>query len=223
MNVTSAADPLASLRTENRQTNDNRSELGQEEYLELMITQFQNQDPFKPMENGDFIAQLAQFGTVSGIAELQESFSAVAASISSDQTLQASGLIGRTVLAEVDTGPLTEGGELMAAVDLPEAAGAVTVEVRDSAGALVRTLELGAQPAGLARFTWDGVTAQGEQAASGLYTFSARVETPSGPQAVNTLVAAQVESISLAPDTGALALNFRDMAPLSLRQVRQIM
>ena len=147
----------------------------------------------------------------------------MASSISSDQTLQASGLIGRTVLAQVDTGRLDQGGTMGGAVDLPEATTGVTVEVRDSAGQLVRQIELGPQNAGLARFAWDGVTADGDLAASGDYSFSARFETVDGPQAANSLVAAEVESVSLAPETGELSLNFHDMASLSLRHIRQIM
>ena len=47
-----------------------KSSLGQEDFLKLMTTQLQNQDPFAPMDNGDFIAQMAQFSTVTGITEI---------------------------------------------------------------------------------------------------------------------------------------------------------
>jgi hypothetical protein len=53
-------------------------ELGQEEFLRLMMTQLRNQDPFKPMESGEFLGQLAQFGTVTGLGELQQSFEGLA-------------------------------------------------------------------------------------------------------------------------------------------------
>ncbi|HEU4618215.1 MAG TPA: flagellar hook capping FlgD N-terminal domain-containing protein, partial [Gammaproteobacteria bacterium] len=45
--------------------------LGQADFLRLMITQLRNQDPFKPMESGEFLGQIAQFGTVSGIDEVR--------------------------------------------------------------------------------------------------------------------------------------------------------
>ena len=47
-----------------------KTALGQEDFLKLMTTQLQNQDPFAPMDNGDFIAQMAQFSTVTGITEI---------------------------------------------------------------------------------------------------------------------------------------------------------
>ena len=51
-----------------------RDKVGQDQFLELMITQLKNQDPMKPMDNGQFLSQMAQFGTVSGINDLQKSF-----------------------------------------------------------------------------------------------------------------------------------------------------
>ena len=79
-----------------------KSELGQEAFLKLMTTQLQNQDPFKPMDNGEFLSQIAQFGTVSGINDLQESFKSFSNSIVPNQSLQAAGLINRNVLVPSD-------------------------------------------------------------------------------------------------------------------------
>ncbi|MGY8841488.1 MAG: flagellar hook assembly protein FlgD, partial [Pseudomonadales bacterium] len=49
------------------------SVLGQEDFLKLLTTQLQHQDPMEPMENGEFMGQMAQFSTVSGITEMGES------------------------------------------------------------------------------------------------------------------------------------------------------
>ena len=95
-----------------------RTELGQEDFMTLMIAQFRNQDPFEPLDNGDFLGQLAQFGTVSGIDELNSSFSGLQNSIQSEQALQAANLVGHAVLAETETGFLPPGGSLYGAIDL---------------------------------------------------------------------------------------------------------
>jgi len=104
-----------------------RSELGQEDFMTLMIAQFRNQDPMKPMENGEFLGQLAQFGTVSGIDELHGEFAGLRSSIQSEQALQAANLVGHTVLAESDTGYFTGGGRLAGAVELPASAANVQI------------------------------------------------------------------------------------------------
>jgi flagellar basal-body rod modification protein FlgD len=69
-----------------------KKSLGQDQFLKLMTTQMTHQDPTKPMQNGEFLSQMAQFGTVSGIQDLQQSFKDFAASIGSDQALQAAKL-----------------------------------------------------------------------------------------------------------------------------------
>jgi flagellar basal-body rod modification protein FlgD len=57
--------------------------LGQEAFLDLMVAQLENQDPLNSMESGDFLSQIAQFGTVNGITELQGSFAVLASALQS--------------------------------------------------------------------------------------------------------------------------------------------
>ena len=93
----SGNDPLAALGL--AQTNEAKSnELGQSDFLKLMTTQLQSQDPLEPMENGDFIAQLAQFSTVSGMETLVETVNTLASALTGGQALEASNLLGRGVL-----------------------------------------------------------------------------------------------------------------------------
>jgi flagellar basal-body rod modification protein FlgD len=90
----------------------------QDQFLNLMIAQLKNQDPFKPLESGEFLTQIAQFGTVTGVKELQSSFSQLASSISSNQALQASSLVGRTVNIESNAGVLGQDSPLSGTVEL---------------------------------------------------------------------------------------------------------
>ena len=99
-------------------TESGRDELGQEDFLTLMITQFRNQDPFEPMDNGDFLGQLAQFGTVNGIEQLNSSMAGLTGSIQNDQALQAASLVGRGVLAQSNAGYLPDGGQMTGAVEV---------------------------------------------------------------------------------------------------------
>lgn len=200
-----------------------KGDLGQEDFLRLMITQFKNQDPFKPMENGEFLGQIAQFGTVSGIQDLQAAFSSLSESLYSDQALKTSGLVGRTVLAKGNAGVLEADGVLEGAVDVIEGTPALTVEIRDAGGQLVRRMDLGSQAPGLVSFQWDGVTDEGIVAAPGVYNVEARLAQNDGVFAAETLIAATVESVSLARAGSALTLNIAGLGQMSLSQVRQIM
>ncbi|MBT8098756.1 MAG: flagellar hook assembly protein FlgD [Gammaproteobacteria bacterium] len=199
-----------------------RSELGQEDFLTLMITQFQNQDPFEPMDNGEFLGQLAQFSTVNGIESLNSSFSGLAGSIQDEQALQAANLVGHSVLAISDIAYLADGSDINAAVELDGSASNVQIDITNSAGELVRRLNLGEQPSGVSRFSWDGLDASGERVPSDHYQITARVQRGNNVESALTLVESDIESVTLGQFGGAMTLNLIGGEAMSLRQVYQI-
>ena len=196
--------------------------LGQSEFLELMVTQLKTQDPFSPMQNGDFIAQMAQFSSVSGLAELQQSFQSLASSLQSNQALQASTLVGRSVLVPSGVGILPEEGAMTGAITLPESVENLTLTVQDASGQIVRRLGLGSQASGQAIFSWDGLTDAGESANPGKYYISASGEYGGDTVALETLSAAGVDSVTLGQGGSGLTLNLTDGNVVALTNVREI-
>ena len=217
-------DALSSLgltRQNNQIETATEGALQQEDFLELMIAQFSNQDPFAPLENGDFLGQLAQFGMVSGIEELQQSFETVAASLNSDQALQASTLIDHEVLAPGNVGVLEAGGTIQGAVELSNSAVGVDIRITDAAGVQVGRVQLPTQSAGLARFEWNGLSESGEPVAPGAYRLEA-VGTGFGVnEQLPVLVQARVESVSLG-GAGGVLLDVEGLGELGLGDVRRI-
>jgi flagellar basal-body rod modification protein FlgD len=197
--------------------------LGQDDFLKLMITQFKNQDPFKPLESGEFLSQLAQFSTVAGVKDLQSSFKDMSASLVSNQALQASSLLGRSVLVNRGSGMLAAGGTLGGAVDVPASAGSVVVNIADQNGQLVRQLSLGARAKGLAAFSWDGKLADGTAAAPGVYNLSSQLVVNGRIQsAASVLVNARVESVTIGADQSGLTLSLEGLGDIAFSDVRQI-
>ncbi|HLF12595.1 MAG TPA: flagellar hook assembly protein FlgD [Gammaproteobacteria bacterium] len=195
--------------------------LGQQEFLQLMITQLENQDPFKPLESGEFLGQLAQFGTVSGLAELQTSFNTLAGSLVSNQALQAAALVGRSALVASAVTALDEEGQtVQGAVDLPTSSSSVRLEIRDASGQVVRELDLGAQAAGLVRFVWDGQTDGGAAAAPGRYSLAAQYRDGGQMSAAETLISAPVESVVLG--ARGFAVHLRGLGEVPFSAVREI-
>ena len=92
-------DKLGVKSSEDKKASENKSTLGQEDFLKLMTTQLQNQDPFAPMENGDFIAQMAQFSTVTGITEMGNEMKAINDKLDSFRIATASQYLGHSVLS----------------------------------------------------------------------------------------------------------------------------
>ena len=75
-------------------------EMGQEQFLTLMLAQLKNQDPLKPLEPGEFLGQLAQFSTVTGVQGMQSQLSGMVDALRASQTVEGASLIGRGVLSE---------------------------------------------------------------------------------------------------------------------------
>jgi flagellar basal-body rod modification protein FlgD len=203
-------------------TEKKKETLGQEDFLTLMTTQLRNQDPFKPMDNGEFLSQLAQFGTVSGINELKTSFGDLSNSLYSNQSLQAAGMVGHEVLVPSRYGLLAQGGALGGAVDLPEAASNLSVGIYDMTGQLVRKVDLGVQPAGLVKFSWDGLSTDGAPAPPGRYEIRAEAIHGGINEAYDVLMTTQVESVTLPKGGGALTLELAGIGQVDFSDIRQI-
>ena len=214
---------LQSIGLARQPTSAVSEDIGYDQYLTLMLAQFENQDPFQPMENGDFLAQIAQFTTASGVGELQESFDSFADRLVGDQALQAAALVGRDVLvnselARTDTaGQVVEGG-----LTLEGGSGEVRVDIVDASGQQVRSLELGVRTTGDADWSWDGRLDDGTLAPPGIYEFRATVQRGRDVESVGTLVRSPVGSVSLDPSGAGVTINSALLGSVSLADVRQV-
>lgn len=168
-------------------------------FLKLLVTQMKNQDPLNPLDNAQVTSQLAQISTVSGIDKLNTTLQNMAASFAANQSLQVTNMIGHGVLVPGSTLSL-ENGMAMAGVDLPQSVDQLTVTIRDAAGAIVQSIDLGPKPVGITAFAWDGTTSSGSPAANGIYSFS--VNALQGGKKVDgsTLSFGQVNSVTPGKD-----------------------
>ncbi len=198
--------------------------LQQEQFLKLMTTQLTHQDPLKPMDNGNFLGQMAQFSTVSGIQDLQKSFKDFSGSISSGQSLQAATLVGHVVAAPAEEALLTAGGRVTGSVTLPDSASQVVMKIIDpGSGEVIRTVDLGAQAKGELKFDWDGLTDNQEMADPGLYKI--RLEALIGQEntVLQTYLNEKVESVSLASGNKGLSINLMGGNSVKFNQIKQIL
>lgn len=220
MSVAGVNDTFSNLGLSLKQPDSARTELGQDAFLKLMTAQMKHQDPFKPMESGEFLGQIAQFSTVSGIQDMQASLAGLSSALTSNQTLQAASLVGRGVMVEDDAAYLFSEGGIAGSAQL-EASGALAVEITDASGQVVRRMDLGTQAAGEVDFAWDGLDQAGNRMAEGRYGVRATVMNGGGTQAAATQVMGMVGSVSLG--ASGLSLNLYGMDPVALSAVREIL
>lgn len=198
--------------------------LGQADFLNLMSAQMTHQDPSQPMQNGEFITQMAQFGTVSGIQGLQSSFSSFANSINSGQALQATSLVGKQVVAPGTQGVLAAGGSITGDVNLSVSAPDVTLQITDSTGAVVNNVDLGAQAAGAVPFTWNGQNSSGNPAAPGIYNIQATANIGGTNTVLPTDISSKVSSVSIGAGGSGVTVNLAGGLPsVGVSQIKQIL
>ncbi|WP_329742652.1 flagellar hook assembly protein FlgD [Dyella sp. A6] len=197
------------------------STMSQADFLKLMTAQLQAQDPTNPVNNSQFVSQMAQFSQLSATQKLDTDLTTLSNNVSSatqtNQMLSSSNLLDRSVL--VPSSNLAYSGSAMNGGVQVTSAGPVTVQIADSAGNVVRTIQLGTQNAGMSNFSWDGKDDNGNALPSGNYTVSAS----SGSTALNTYVAGTVTSVGYGGTTAGTTLQVAGVGDVSLSQVAQIL
>jgi flagellar basal-body rod modification protein FlgD len=225
MGVSTATESLQALGLGRPSTAPPKApELGQNDFLTLMMAQIRAQDPMNPMDNDAFLSQLAQFSTVSGIEKLNQSFATLAGSLASSQTLQASQLVGHAVLIsgdEVDFDPTKDSG-LTTVVELPAMVPDLTINLYDAAGELVRSMSMAGQGPGLVEVKWDGLNDAGDPLPAGRYRQEATGSVSGAATVFPSLVLKHVEGVSVDPQGGSPLLTLAGGAQLTLDQVREI-
>ena len=204
-------------------------DLDSEAFLELMVAQLENQDPSKPLDNTEFVAQLAQFGTVSGVQELNDSFASLGATLAASQSWQAANLVGRDVVGESNVGQLAEVEDgdgalsLTATVDFSGNPSGGALFVQDLSGRLVYTEALPAGLNGEYQFQWDGRDVTGDLVPPGSYRVSAEGQVNGQNTAIPVYAHLQVSSVAVDSSAGAVALNLNDGTSLPVEQVKQFL
>ncbi|SDI27165.1 flagellar basal-body rod modification protein FlgD [Pseudomonas flavescens] len=206
-------------------TSSAESSLGKTDFLQLLVTQLNNQNPLDPQDNTEFVAQLAQFSSVESLQNLNSSMDTILSGFQSSRALQASALVGRSVLVEtgqalVDTSET--GTSLYGSLDLPSTSSNVSVAVYDSSGEKVKTISLGQKASGSVDFSWDGTGDDGTTLDSGTYTFKATATIDGTETALTTYLPAVVNSVTLGQDGEEMTLNLAGLGGVALSKVKMI-
>ena len=205
-----------------KQDTTQKKDLGKNEFLELLVAQLNNQNPLEPQENGEFIAQLAQFSQVEGIEKLNTSMGSLLSGYQSSQALQASSLVGRKVIVPTEKAVVDTSETFKGSLVLPVTSSNVYVNVYDSAGKAVSRVNLGQQAAGNVSFMWDGKDSSGNVLPPGTYKFEAQATYADGTKGLYTLLPANVDSVVLGQNGGEMRLNLAGIGSVPLSQVQTI-
>ncbi|MGX5174575.1 flagellar hook assembly protein FlgD [Aliikangiella sp. IMCC44653] len=210
------------LQNHTEQTREIKKELGQADFLALLTTQLANQDPLTPVDNKEFISQMSQFASLDSLQSLVSGFDELTNSLTSNQALQASSLVGRNVLVQGDTGLLTDNTLIAGQLNLDSTTQNIRFEIKDQTGQVVRSMAIGTQEAGDIDFVWDGNNNDGEKMPPGLYTVAAYGQVGGTTEQLKTSMVARVESVNLGGPGGQLLLNLAGLGEIKFNEVKEI-
>ena len=195
----------------------NSDKLGQSDFLKLMTTQLQNQDPFAPMDNGDFIAQMAQFSTVTGIQDMNASLGKLVEEFDQARIATASNLLGHSVLVPGNIGRPDDEGELHGVLDLPEATISTQLNYVDAdTNNSLFTEDLGPKASGLVGFKWSDIPEE-ILASNKRIKIEALIDTGNGPEQLSPSIYSKVISASVGTgETKQVLLNVEDYGDLDV-------
>jgi flagellar basal-body rod modification protein FlgD len=145
--------------------------LGKEDFLNLLITQLQNQDPLSPMDSTEFSAQLAQFSSLEQLSNVNENLETMQLFQASLNNSQAVAFIGKSIKASGDSFLMTEGIPDEIHFELAGDARDVFINIYDADGNFVATQQGGSLGAGAHKASWDGTDHEGNKLPDGVYNF----------------------------------------------------
>ena len=191
-----------------------KDSLGQADFLKLMTTQLQNQDPFAPMDNGDFIAQMAQFSTVTGITEINNNLTKIGSKLEPNRIATAAQFLGHSVLIPGKVVSPDENGEIHGVIDLPASSTDVGLTFTNDSGEVVKTINLGSQNKGLVGFSWVDIPDSLKKSNERL-TIQAYAGNKNASDGVSTAVYNKVIAASTPKDSDDVLLELKDYGEVS--------
>ena len=217
--VSSAASSLVSSATSG--SKNSMSSLGINDFITLMTTQLKYQDPTQPQDSTQFIAQLAQFSTVSGVQEMNTSMGSLVEQLRNSQALNATALVGHSVLVDAESMDVESGQSVAGVIDTPTAASNINLAISDASGQLVRQFSVPARN-GESAFVWDGRDDSGSPVPAGNYRFSAIANVAGASTSLSTSLLANVISVTIDSSNNTLQLNTDAIGSVQMSDVKKI-
>lgn len=141
-------------------------------FMKLLVAQIQNQDPLNPVDNTEFISQVAQLTQVEQAVLTNQYIADLSGKLAISGALFTTALIGRKVTVPSEEFQLVDGRGTFS-YELDASAASVTATITNATGQVVRRIDLGPAEGGVMKdFTWDGTDGDGMALPGGSYGVS---------------------------------------------------
>jgi flagellar basal-body rod modification protein FlgD len=194
----------------------NKTALDKDSFLKLLVAQIAHQDPLSPMQGTEFVSQLSQFAMVEQSIAQTSRLDTLSTQIGGVANNEATSLVGKRVSLRGHA--LMSDGITASSASLTLSAptSKMTVDIVDSSGKVVRTINIGPHPAGVVPITWDGKDSSGQSVPKGTYTLAPHASAADGSKVQTTQdVVGTVMKITFDKGYPEITLDNGAVAPIS--------
>ncbi len=181
--------------TTGTETVEDKSSLNNDDFMKLLLVELQHQDPTEPMDSEKILTQTSQLATLESTDNTNAALENLAASLSNTQQFSTISAIGKMADLGSDAIINEEGSASTFEIYFPSDIQEGNVNITDASGNIVKTLEVGTNPAGVYQFTWDGLNSSGSMAESGIYHINSTYTNAEGNSLQTRLGAYPIESV----------------------------
>ena len=187
--------------------------LGKDDFLNLLVTQLQHQDPLNPAESTEFTAQLAQFSSLEQLNNINDDLTNMELFQTSVTNSQAVSYIGKEITAKGNTAQLVSGQPAECHFELADNAALAVISVYDVNGGFVKSFETGPLDSGRQSATWDVTDRNGNLALPGIYRFEVQaVDANNEGVSVTPMMSSVVTGVSFRDQTASLITGLQTIA-----------
>ncbi|OHD96212.1 MAG: flagellar hook capping protein [Sulfurimonas sp. RIFCSPHIGHO2_12_FULL_36_9] len=169
--------------------------LDKDDFMTLLLVELQHQDPTEPMDSEKILSQTSQLATLEASENTNKALSDLAASLGMSQQFSTISAIGKTADIGSNAVVFEEGSATTFEMYFPDDVQQGNIEITDVNGNVLKTLDVGTNPKGVYKFTWDGTDSGGNTLDSGIYYASASYTNPSGTSLKSRVGAYPIESV----------------------------
>lgn len=191
-------------------------------FLKLLTTQLEFQDPFDPLKNNEFTAQLAQFSGLDELYGVNDRLDSLLANQSLMERSNAAGLIGKEVKAVGNSVELSKGSSATINYEMEKDATDVMIDIYNSNGSKVRSVKLGAEVSGNQSYVWDGRDDNGNMVDPGVYTVAiGATDTNNNTISVSTYIRGTVTGVTFGDTSPYLSVNGTEVPMENVIEIKE--
>ncbi len=181
--------------TDSATSTANNTILGKDDFMKLLLVQLQYQDPTSPMDAEKILTQTSQLASLESSNNTKDALTKLTQAMGSTNQFSTIAAIGKTADLGSDSITHTKDSSSSFEVYFPQAIKQGTISITDKEGAIVDTLDVGTNPAGVYQFTWDGEDPGGSAISGGIYHINANYTDANGKAQTTRLGAYPIESV----------------------------